>query len=95
MRNTLLTTLATLAVAAATACSEAASEPTAVETEALVASATAWTPADLTRDLQVDDATRQQIEAGIQALHTSMLELRGRHETAQTLEGDARAAYMA
>lgn len=95
MRHALITTLATLAVAATTACSESASEPTAVETEVLLASATAWTPADLTRDLPVDDATRQKIEAGVRSLHTSMLELHGRHEKAQTLEGEARAEYVA
>lgn len=95
MKHTLLRTLAALAVAAMTACSEAASEPTAVQTEAPLASATAWTPEDLTRDLQVDDATRQQIEAGIQALHTSLIELHRRHETVQTLAGEAREAYVA
>ena len=95
MRHALITTLATLAVAAVTACSESASEPTAVETDLLLASATAWTPADLTRDLPVDDATRQKIEAGVQSLHASMLELHGRHETAQTLAGEARAEYVA
>lgn len=94
MRYTLLTTFVTVAAAAITACSEAAPEPTAVETEALIASASGWTAADLTRDLPVDAATRQQIEAGVQALHTSMLALHGRYESAQALEGDARAAYM-
>jgi hypothetical protein len=87
--------LATFAVAALTACSEAASEPSAVETEALIATAAAWTPADLTRGLQVDDATRREIEAGVTALHAAMLDLHARHEKAGTLEGGARAAYMA
>jgi hypothetical protein len=94
MRHALITTLATLAVAT-TACSEAASEPTAVETEALLASATAWTPSDLTRDLPVDDATRQKLEAGVQSLHASLLEMHARHERAHALEGDARDAYLA
>jgi hypothetical protein len=87
--------LAVLALAAATACSEAASEPTTVETEALIASATTWMPSDLTRGLQVDDATRQKIEAGVRALHASMLDLHERHGKAEDLEGAARAAYMA
>jgi hypothetical protein len=95
MRKTLLPTVAVLLLAGTTACSEATSEPTAVQTEALVASAPAWTPSDLTRDLQVDEATRSRIEAGIQALHASMIELHGRHATAGTLEGEARAAYVA
>lgn len=94
MRNALVAAVATLAVAATTACSEAASEPTAVETEALVATATSWTPSDLTHDLPVDDATRQQIEDGLRSLHASLLELHGRHETARTLEGEARAAHL-
>ncbi|MGH7481565.1 MAG: hypothetical protein ACRELV_05375 [Longimicrobiales bacterium] len=95
MKHSLFPALATLALAATTACSDAASEPIAVDTEALVASATAWTPSDLTRDLQVDDATREKIEAGLQALHASMVELHDRHETAQTLKGEARDAYVA
>lgn len=94
MRHALITILGTAAVAVTTACSEAATQPTAVETEALIASATAWTPSDLTRGLQVDDATRQKIEAGVQSLHTSLLALHERHESAQNLEGDARAAYL-
>lgn len=95
MKQALLSMVATLTLAATTACSEAASEPTAVQTEALVASAPAWTATDLTRDLQVDEATRVKIEAGVQALHTSMVELHARHETLETLEGEARAAYAA
>ena len=87
--------LATLTLAATTACSEAVSEPTAVETEALVASATAWTPGDLTRNLQVDEVTRRKIEAGVQSLHASMVELHARHERVETLEGEARAEYVA
>ncbi|HSK19205.1 MAG TPA: hypothetical protein VK912_08695 [Longimicrobiales bacterium] len=94
MRHALLTTIATLAVISTAACSEAASEPTAVDTEALVATAADWTPADLTRDLPVDAATQQRIDAGIQAMHSSMLELHARHATAGTLEGAARAAYL-
>jgi hypothetical protein len=95
MRHALLTTLATLAAISTAACSEAASEPTAVYTEALVATAADWTPADLTHDLPVDAATQQRIDAGIQAMHTSMLELHERHATAGTLEGVARDAYLA
>lgn len=95
MRRTLLPTLAALTLAATTACAEAGSEPTAVETDALLASVTAWTPADLTRDLQVDDATRQRIEAGVQALHASMIELHDRHQKAAPLEGAARDTYLA
>lgn len=94
MRHALITTLATVAVATLTGCSEAATQPTAIETEALLASATSWTPSDITRDLQVDDATRQKIEVGVRALHTSLLAMHERHETAQKLEGDARAASM-
>jgi hypothetical protein len=94
MRHALLTTLASLAVISTTSCSEAASEPTAVQTEALVASAAAWQPADITRDLQVDDATRRKIEGWIESLHASLLEMHERHETSASLEGDARAAYM-
>jgi hypothetical protein len=94
MRHTLITILGTAAVAATTACSEAATQPTAIETEALIASAAAWTPSDLTRDLQVDETTRQKIEAGVQSLHTSLLALHERHVRAQNLEGDARAAYL-
>lgn len=90
----LLPTLAVLAVAATTACSENAPEPVAVDAQALIASAEAWTPADITRDLPVDATTRQQIEAGLSTLHAAMLELRARHETAATLDGDAREAYM-
>jgi hypothetical protein len=95
MKHVLLPMVATLTLAATTACSEAASEPTAVQTEALVASAHSWTATDLTRDLQVDEATRRKIEAGVQALHTSMVELHARHEALATLDGEARAAYAA
>lgn len=94
MRRNLLPTLA-LALAATTACAEAASEPTAVATDAMLASVTAWTPADLTRNLQVDDATRQEIEAAVGALHASMVELHERHEHAATLQGTARDEYLA
>jgi len=95
MRHTLLPALAILGLAGIAACSKGSSEPTAVETVALLATATDWTPSDLTRDLQVDDATRQEIEAGVQALHASLIELHGRHETVETLEGAEREAYVA
>jgi hypothetical protein len=93
MRNALPTTLAIL-IMATSACSEATTQPTAVETEALLATSTEWSPIDLTRDLQVDDVTRANIEAGVQALHTSMLDLHERYESAQSLAGDARAAQI-
>lgn len=86
--------LAVLALAVTTACSERASEPTAVQTEALIASSAEWTPADFTRDLPVDDATRERIETGVRTLHAAMLDLYARHEKAETLEGDARSAFM-
>lgn len=89
MKHPLLVTLATLAVVATTACSEAGSEPAAIEMEGLVASAALWTPADLTRDLPVDDATRQEIDAGLRTLHASLLELDGRELT----EEDARSIH--
>lgn len=92
MRNALLVTFV---VAAATACSETTPEPTTVETRALIASASTWTPSELTRDLEVDDATRQEIEAGVQALHASMVDVHERHRKAANLEGDARVAHMA
>lgn len=95
MRHLRFTTFAAIAAITTAACSEAASEPTAVSTETLVASATDWTPADLTRDLPVDAATQQRIDAGVQAMHASMLELHARHATAATLEGAARDAYLA
>lgn len=87
--------LAIIAVAATTACSEAATEPTAVQTEALIASAAEWSPADLTRDLDVDDATRQEIERGIESLHAAMLDLHERYQAAERLDGAARAEYAA
>jgi hypothetical protein len=95
MKHALIPTLSVLTLAATTACSEAASEPTAVDTAGLVATATDWTPSDLTRDLPVDEQTRRQIEAGVQALHASMVELHARHENVEALEGEARAAYVA
>lgn len=84
-----------LAVLALAACSEAASEPTAVDTEALVATAAAWTPSDITRDLDVDDTTRQKIDEGLRSLHTSLMEMHERHRTLHELEGAAREAYAA
>ena len=95
MRHALLTTFATLVVISTAACTDSASEPTAVDTEALVAAAADWTPANLTRDLPVDAATQQRIDAGIQTMHASMLELHARYATAGTLEGAAREAYLA
>lgn len=95
MRHPLRSTLAVLAAISTAACSEAASEPTAVDTETLVATAADWTPADLTRDLPVDAATQQRIDADVQAMHASMLEVHERHATAGTLEGAARDAYLA
>lgn len=92
MKNVLLPALAVLAL---TACSEAASEPTAVDTEALVATASAWTPSDITRDLDVDAATRQKIDEGLRSLHTSLMEMHERHQTLHGLEGEAREAYAA
>jgi hypothetical protein len=95
MRNVPIVPLV-LTFALTSACSEAGSQPpTAVETQALVASTPSWDPADLTRDLQVDDATRRDIEAGVQALHASMLAVNARFEKGETLAGEARAAYMA
>jgi hypothetical protein len=95
MRHAPIITLATLAVAATAGCSETGSQPpTAVETEAVIASASAWMPSDLTRDLQVDNATRQKIEAGVQALHAAMLAVHERYEKAETLKGNARVTYM-
>lgn len=94
MTKTLLPALAVLTVAAMTACSENAPEPVAIDTDVLIASASVWTPADITRDLEVDGATRQQIEASLSTLHTTMLELRARHETAAALDGEAREVYM-
>lgn len=90
MKHPLLVTLATLVVVATTACSDAGSEPAAIEPEGLVASASSWTPADLTRGLEVDDATRQEIDAGLRTLHASLLELDGRELTAE----DARAIHQ-
>ena len=95
MRHALRISIATLAAISIAACSEASSEPTAVDTEALVAMSADWTPADLTHDLAVDAATQQKIDAGLQAMHASMLELHERHATAGTLEGAARDAYLA
>lgn len=89
MKHPLLVTLATLAVVATTACSDAGSEPAAIEVEGLVASAASWTPADLTRDLPVDDATRQTIDAGLRTLHASLLEL----DAAALTEEDVRALH--
>ena len=95
MRHATFTTIATLAMISAAACTEASPEPTAVDTETLVATAADWTPADLTSDLPVDAATQQRIDAGVQAMHASMLELHERHAAAGTLEGAARDAYLA
>ncbi|MGH7444186.1 MAG: hypothetical protein ACREKM_04895 [Longimicrobiales bacterium] len=93
MKTVLYGALAVLALSAA-ACNDDGSGATAIETEALVASATDWTPSDVTAGLQVDDATRQELDAGLRAMHASMLELHRRHEVALTLEGDARVAYL-
>lgn len=93
MKTVLFPALAVLTLAA-TACDDAASEPTSIETEALIATASQWTPSDVTAELQIDDATRQKLDAGLGAMHASMLELHRRHEVARTLEGDARVAYM-
>lgn len=95
MRHTLLISLAALAVAAATGCSERASDLTGVEADAMVASAAAWTPEDITRDLPVDSATRDRIEAAVQSFHASLLALHDRHEDGQQLEGAAREEFMA
>lgn len=95
MRKALFPAVAILVMAATTACSGPASEPTAVDTAALIETADAWTPAAVTSDLQVDEATRQEIEAGLRTLHASLLDLRARHEAAEALDGSARAAYMA
>jgi hypothetical protein len=95
MRHTLLTSLAALAVAAATGCSEPASDLTGVEADAMVASAETWTPADITRDLPVDAATRERIEAAVQTFHASLLALHDRHEAGQQLDGAAREDFMA
>lgn len=86
MKHALRTTLATLALAGLTACSDAAPEPAALEAEALVASAAGWTPAVLTTDLPVDDATRQRIEDGLRDLHESLVALDGRELTREDAE---------
>ena len=90
MRTALLTILA---MAATTACADGTAEPTAVQTEALIASASEWAPANFVADLPVDEATRRQIEAGMNELHTAMLALHERYRSAEKLAGDARAAY--
>lgn len=76
-----------------TACSDGALQPTSIESEALVASAPDWQPADITQGLQVDAATREQIDAAVRTLHASLLDLHARYETARTLAGAEREAY--
>ena len=92
MRSALFTILA---LAATTACSETGAEPTAVQTEALIASAAEWSPADFIADLPVDEATRQKIQAGMNELHASMLDLHERYEKAETLPAADKPAYVA
>jgi hypothetical protein len=92
MRHAVLATLAAISI---TACSEAASAPTAVQTESLVATAADWTPLELTRNLQVDAATQERIDEAVRTMHASMLALHERHATAETLDGSARDAYLA
>jgi hypothetical protein len=95
MKANLRIAFGTLAVAATAACADAdASRPTSIETDALVASAPAWLPSDLTADLPVDEATRAQIEAGLGAMHESMLDVHARYQAALALEGDERAAAL-
>jgi hypothetical protein len=83
-----------LATLAAAACSERAPEPLSPDVEALVASAPDWTPAELARDLAVDDATRQEIEATLGDVHEAMAAFHERHRVALTLEGEARETYL-
>lgn len=87
--------LATLAAVAAVGCAETPSQPEALDATALVASASAWTPAEVALALDVDAPTRQKIEAGLERIHGSLLELHERHSVARTLEGEAQAAYLA
>lgn len=94
MRHTLLGTLAALAVGAIIGCSESATDLTGVEADAMVASAATWTPEDITRDLPVDEATRERIETAVQSFHASLLALHQRHEAGQGLDGAAREAFM-
>jgi hypothetical protein len=95
MRNVLLPAVAMFALVGTTACTKAASEPAGVDTEALVESASAWTPSDITRDLAVDGATRQRIEDALTSLHTSLKEMHERHQAVHGMEGEARAAQVA
>lgn len=94
MRHLLLTSAAVLAVMAISGCSEAATELTGVEADALVTSAADWTPSDLTRDLPVDDATRLRIDSAMGSFHASLMELRERHMTGQRLAGAEREEFM-
>jgi hypothetical protein len=84
----------TFAVVVASACSEAASQPTAVETDALIAAAPEWSPAQITEGLEVDGATRRRIDEGLQSLHASMLDLHGRWTAAEALDGAEQAAAL-
>jgi hypothetical protein len=92
MKNALCIALMTVGTVA---CAETTPEVMSPDIEALVASSPEWTPADVTRDLPMDEAMRQELETALGSLHATMLELHRRHEVAETLEGDARSDYLA
>ncbi|MEZ4417268.1 MAG: hypothetical protein R3E10_16050 [Gemmatimonadota bacterium] len=80
---------------ASSACSEADSQPAALDMEALVASAPDWTPAGLTEGLGLEPELQARINAEMERLHTSLLELAERHEVAASLQGEEQARYLA
>lgn len=85
-----------LAVVAVVACAESAPEPMSPADEAASSAAAAsWAAAEITRDLPVDEATRQELTAALDELRPSILELQRQHEAAGTLEGDRREAVLA
>ena len=94
MRHVLLTSVAALAILAVSGCSETATELTGVEADAMVTSAADWTPADITRDLPVDEATRLRIDSAVGSFHASLLELREWHIAGQRLDGAEREEFM-
>jgi hypothetical protein len=95
MKAVLLAAHAVLAASVLTACSDAnVAQPASLETAALISSAPAWQPSDITADLQLDERTRAQVDATLGAMHAAMLDLHARHEAALALDGHARTAAL-
>ncbi len=94
MHHTLKAALTALTVVSATACSEAPSQPAAVDVDALIEAAPVMDPAALTAGLDLDPQLKAHVDASLGELHAAMLHLHERHEELAAMDENERAPLL-